>query len=161
MRLSEVDRTEFSNLPASPVRLSSKGRLESATASLVEIRRAISDEEWTEFGFKELQMLGKGLQNIDRLVSVEEVYSHLTVLRMWMFCVELDGDAKYQPLGIVMKGFFYVMLMAVTPYMPPTCRGHFSGICKYMVRTIQKEGFVNISPDVREIFELFCKNRFT
>lgn len=159
MRLSVGERMEISTLPAWSVRSSSKDRIESVTTSLIGIRRAISDEDWTKYGFKELQLLGTGLQNIDRLVSVEEVYSKLAHLRMWMFCVELEGDddTKYQLMGRVMRIYFYVLLMAMTPYMPSRCCGQLHGTCRFMIRRIQGDGFENINPEVRQVFGLFCE----
>lgn len=155
------DRTELSVLPTWSMRCSSRERVESVTASLTRLKTTISEDDWTNFGFKKLNTLGIMLENIDKLKSVDEVYAQLTPLRMWMSCVELDGEAKHQPLSKVMRICFYVLLMAITPYMSATCSGKFSGLCKFMIEKIQKEGFGTIDTKARDVFELFCKqNRF-
>jgi hypothetical protein len=158
VRLPEEDRIEFSVIPTRSVRLWSKERVESATGSLTSLKTAISEADWTAFGFKQLESLGMGLQNIDKLSSVDEIYAQLTPLRMWMFCVELDGEAKHRPLSKVLRVYFYVILMTVTPYMSASFSGTFAGLCKCMIETIQREGFEEIDEDVREVFELFCNN---
>ena len=157
MSLPEGGTTDISVLPAWSVRCSSRERVESVTFSLTRLKTTVSKDDWNDFGFKELETLAIVLERIDKLKSVEEVYVQLTPLRMWMFCVELGGEIKDLPFSKVMRVYFYVLLMAASPYMSKTCSGNFSGRCNSMIKNIQREGFWGIGEEMREVFELFCK----
>ena len=82
MRLPERDKTELSVLLTWSMRWSSRERVESVTASLAWLKTIISEDGWTNFGFKDSKTPGIVLENIDKLKSVDEVYAQPTPLKM-------------------------------------------------------------------------------
>jgi hypothetical protein len=151
--------------PPPYIRSSAKSRVETVLSSLAIIKPLLltsREAHSSTFEFRNIENLGRSLRNVDELGSIEEVFFQLSLLKSWMFCMELSASGSgdvYGELGAkVVRLHFYGFLEAMIPYFPPGCRGRLEDVCAVEIRELSDEVCLESGKEVREAVGMFWGN---
>ena len=147
-------------LPAPSVRSTAKLRIEAILSSFTTLKPLLINREEahsSSFEFKNIENLGQTLHAVDQLGTAEEVYTQFSLLKSWMFCVELKSSSEsgcHNELGAkLVRLHFYGFLEAMIPYFPPGCEERLRGICGRETEELREQVRVEGGSEIEGLVE--------